>query len=78
MAIFTHENHPLNRYVGQAVDVHFGGDVLPGTLTRVVSRPEGRDLKVVFDDPLVYGGMGAGWFTAQEVSHPGQAGGLDG
>ena len=78
MALNTQENHPLNRYVEHAVDVHFGMQVLPGRLVRALTRPDGRDLKVIFDDPLVYGGMGAGWFSASEVSLPGMAGGLGG
>lgn len=64
--------HPLAHLVDQRVDVHFGGDVLPGRVTQVFKKPEDRDLKVVFDDPLVYGGMGAGWFRADQVSLPGQ------
>jgi len=59
------------------VDVHFGGQVLPGTVVKAYGRDDGRDIKVLFDDPLVYGGMGAGWFSADEVSLPGQRPGLD-
>lgn len=72
----SQENHPLFRYVDQPIEVRFGGECLPGKITRVIGKPDGRDIKVVFDDPLVYGGMGAGWFSASEVNLPGQAGGL--
>jgi hypothetical protein len=69
--------HPLNRFIDMAVDVHFGDQVLPGTLTRVVpTKAAGRILKVVFDDPMTYGGMGAGWFRPSQVSLPGMADGL--
>ena len=67
----------LSRYVGISVDVHFGGEVLPGTVTKVVPKQDDdRSIKVVFDDPMTYGGMGAGWFTPAQVSLPGQAGGI--
>jgi hypothetical protein len=68
------EAHPLASYIDQPVDVHFGGDVLPGRVVQVYNKTDGRDIKVLFDDPLVYGGMGAGWFKADQVSRPGQKG----
>ena len=75
----TRDYDTLNRYVGVAVDVHYGGGVLPGKVVKVVpTKPDDRSVKVVFDDPMTYGGMGAGWFTPAQVSLPGQAGGLDG
>jgi hypothetical protein len=72
----TQDKHSLSRYVDMTVDVHFGDQTLPGTLTQVVPTKAPRSLKVVFDDPLVYGGIGAGWFSPAQVSLPGQAGGL--
>jgi hypothetical protein len=72
------QEHLLSRYIDMAVDVHFGDEVLPGKVVRAITKPDGRDVKVVFDDPLVYGGMGAGWFKPTQVSLPGQAGGLGG
>lgn len=74
--VYTQETHRLYRYVGVTVDVHFGGQVLPGTVVKTYQRDDGRDVKVLFDDPLVYGGMGAGWFSPDEVSLPGQRPGL--
>ena len=54
--------HPLLHLIGQQVDVHFGNEVLTGKVVRVYTH-DGKDIKVVFDDPLVYGGVGAGWFA---------------
>jgi hypothetical protein len=53
------------------VDVHFGQTILPGRITKFVRTRE-RSYKVVFDDPLVYGGSGAGWFPREMVALPGQ------
>ena len=64
--------HPLAHYIGIDVEVHLGSQMLRGKIARVYTKPEDRDIKVVFDDPMVYGGQGAGWFTADQVSLPGQ------
>lgn len=64
--------HQYGHLIDRAVEVHFGNEVLQGKVTQVVSKPEGRDIKVVFDDPMVYGGIGAGWFLPSQVSLPGQ------
>jgi hypothetical protein len=66
-------DHPLAKYVDCPVDVHFGPEVLPGKMTRVVKHMDGKDIKVIFDDPLVFGGVGTGWFTVDQVALPGQA-----
>jgi hypothetical protein len=65
--------HPLAHLIDQQVDVHFGGEVLPGKVTQIAHKTDERDIKVIFDDPLVYGGTGAGWFKADQVTLPGQA-----
>ena len=59
--------------VDDRVDVHFGGNRLSGHISRIVpQRKDDRPIKVVFDDPLVYGGAGAGWFRADQLSRPGE------
>jgi len=58
---------------GMKVDVWLGNGALPplpGTVTKVVPEKE-FPYKVVFDDPLVYGGAGAGWFNETQVALPG-------
>ena len=52
--------------------VHFAnGDALPGKIVRY-APDQVYSYKVVFDDPLVYGGTGAGWFEPAQVALPGE------
>lgn len=67
--------------IGKRVQVSlpYGEDgltVLEGTIARIQdpgpNRPE-RTVKVLFDDPLVFGGTGTAWVRPEVLSEPGAA-----
>ena len=60
------------------VSVPYGQDgvsVFPGHIARIQEpgpHKTYRTLKVVFDDPLVFGGTGTGWFSPKAVVAEGE------